>query len=217
MLKLLITAATEKELSAIPREMPTGIKADFVVTGIGPALTSYLLTKQIKENSYDFAINTGIAGSFSTNFPVGSVAHIITDEFADLGTPTPSGFSTVFEMGFGDKNKFPFSNGKLHNLDAQKSFPNINTASAITVSTITSTDEVAKKRYTKHNAELESMEGASFFLVCLSENIPCAQIRSISNYTGNRDKSRWDIEKALNSLTEVFPSVLKEISKPIYN
>ena len=43
---------------------------------------------------------------------------------------------------------------------------------------------------------IESMEGAALHYVCLMEKIPFLQIRSISNYIGERDKKKWNMKDA---------------------
>ncbi len=208
---ILITAATEKELMAVRNSEYKGINIDFLCTGIGASATAYLLTKKICHKPYNLIINTGICGSFTEKHPIGSILHIVSDQFADLGVPSPNGFSTLFDMGFMDKNKAPFTNGKLENTKAKLLFPQLKQATAITVSQITSTDQVAAERHLKYIADTESMEGAAFFMVCFSEHIPCVQIRTVSNFTGQRDKSMWDINKALEVLTQKFPILLTQV------
>ncbi|MNH40683.1 Futalosine hydrolase [compost metagenome] len=49
-------------------------------------------------------------------------------------------------------------------------------------------------------AEVESMEGAAFFYVCLSEGVKCVQLRSISNYVERRNRESWNIPLAIKNL-----------------
>jgi futalosine hydrolase len=49
-------------------------------------------------------------------------------------------------------------------------------------------------------ADIESMEGAALHYVALLENIPFLQIRSLSNFAGERDKSKWEMNKAISCL-----------------
>ncbi len=49
-------------------------------------------------------------------------------------------------------------------------------------------------------AEIENMEGAALFALCAKYNIPCAQIRAISNYVDDA-REQWDIATALKELT----------------
>jgi futalosine hydrolase len=54
------------------------------------------------------------------------------------------------------------------------------------------------------DVEIENMEGASFFYVCLKENIPFMSIRSISNYVEDRNKDNWKMEEAIESLNKTL-------------
>jgi futalosine hydrolase len=54
------------------------------------------------------------------------------------------------------------------------------------------------------------MEGAAVYFVCNEMNIPVIQIRAISNYIEPRNKSNWDIKKAIKSLEE-FINIYKFI------
>jgi futalosine hydrolase len=55
------------------------------------------------------------------------------------------------------------------------------------------------------------MEGAAFFYVCLQEKVPFIQIRGISNYVGEQNKSKWDIDLAISSLNAVILEFLSEL------
>lgn len=55
-------------------------------------------------------------------------------------------------------------------------------------------------RWRREPAGVESMEGAAVFETCLRHGVPFAEIRSVSNATGERDHARWDIPLALQRL-----------------
>ena len=44
------------------------------------------------------------------------------------------------------------------------------------------------------------MEGAALHYVGLSEKIPFLQMRSLSNFVGERNKAKWMMAEAINSL-----------------
>ena len=46
------------------------------------------------------------------------------------------------------------------------------------------------------------MEGAAFHYVCLKEHVPFAQVRAISNFVTPRDKSQWQMKKAITNLNK---------------
>jgi futalosine hydrolase len=56
---------------------------------------------------------------------------------------------------------------------------------------------------------IESMEGAALHYVCLMENIPFLQIRSISNYIGERNKKKWDM---MDSIVNLNKALIKTIN-----
>jgi futalosine hydrolase len=60
------------------------------------------------------------------------------------------------------------------------------------------------------NPETESMEGAAFFYACFSEDIPCVQLRAISNYVDQTDEDRWSIPLAIENLNKVVMQILHE-------
>jgi futalosine hydrolase len=53
-------------------------------------------------------------------------------------------------------------------------------------------------------AVAEAMEGAAVGLVAHRLGIPFGEVRIISNTTGDRNLQRWDMKRALASLSEVI-------------
>ena len=52
-------------------------------------------------------------------------------------------------------------------------------------------------------AAIENMEGAALFALAEAEDVPCCEIRAISNYVGE-ERGEWDIPLALERLTETI-------------
>ena len=48
------------------------------------------------------------------------------------------------------------------------------------------------------------MEGAAFHYVCLEAGVPFLQLRGLSNLVGDRNKSRWQMTTALNSVRDAL-------------
>ena len=79
---------------------------------------------------------------------------------------------------------------------------------AITVNKL-SDSELQKQQYIiAFDADIESMEGAALHYVCLQENIPFLQIRSVSNYIGERDKTKWKLKEAIENLNSELISLI---------
>ena len=50
-------------------------------------------------------------------------------------------------------------------------------------------------------AQIENMEGAAIFALCAAYGVPCAEIRTISNYTTDI-REQWNIPAALEALVK---------------
>lgn len=228
-MKLLFTAATAEELHCaqiayerIPSAEAALLNIEFAVTGIGVAATCYHLTKILSSarfnggEPYDLVINIGIAGSYSQEFPIGSVVHIATEQFGDMGIETRGGFQTLFDYAMLDANTLPFVDGLLK---VREPYPvtgpleGVKDASGITFQTITGIREHNLRRIENFSPHIESMEGAAFFYVCLMEQVPFIELRAVSNEVGERNKSRWNIRRAFSSLESTCGQLLEKAAK----
>jgi futalosine hydrolase len=176
-------------------------KIDVLITGVGMHATAYNLGKFLS-NKYDFAINAGIAGSFNRNLELGTVVNVYSDCFAELGAEHDKEFLTVFDLGLMDKNEFPFTNGVIENKWNLKNqtIENLPKVNGITVNKVHGNEDNIEKIFQLFHPYTESMEGAAFLYACRMENIPCLQVRSISNYVEKRNRDAWNIPLALQKL-----------------
>lgn len=108
-MRILITAAEEEELitarqafNSLSKSEQYGLDITYMLTGIGTTSTSYKLTKIFNSSAvvFDLAVNIGIAGSFSADFPIGSVARVDKEFFGDLGFETYGGFRRFLIIRF---------------------------------------------------------------------------------------------------------------------
>lgn len=184
-----------------------------MVTGIGMTAMAYHLAKILGRKKYDLAINIGLAGSFKEEIAIGEVVNVMSDCFADLGAEDGSNFLTLAEIGLQKKNQFPFRNEKLINPGAKKysDLKKRRPVNAITINTVHGNEKSIGSAVRKFNPDIESMEGAAFFYVCMLEKIPCIQLRAISNYVERRNKNKWNIPLALKNLDDVTFEFLKSI------
>lgn len=194
---LLVVAATELEIKPF---VDSNNFADILITGIGIPASIFHLTNKLAKKKYDLVIQAGIAGSFKKNLKKGSVTIIQQDTFGDLGADEKGKFSTLFDLGFGNENDFPFKEGWLINDNNYFLKSTLPVAKAITVNKITDDKKYLTRLCEKFNADVESMEGAAFHYVCLQQKINFLQLRSISNVVGERDKSKWKMKEAITNL-----------------
>jgi futalosine hydrolase len=219
-MRILVTVATAAELlptqevcEILHNQINSNFCIDAVKTGIGSTATAYHTLKALSTASdtpYDVAINVGIAGSFCTSSPIGSVVRVTSDCFGDCGIQTASGFQSLFDIRLLDADAFPFTSGKLN---PPPLVPELEAALApIPVANGITMQHLVEKSLSAPSpvplADIETMEGAAFFYVCMHERIPCIALRAISNRAGERDKSKWNIPLALLELKKALTSFL---------
>jgi futalosine hydrolase len=226
-LRILIVAATQREVSKIIEELTFvhqiephyrsyslyNLHIDILLTGLGSVFTTYHLTRALNMINYDLAINVGLAGSFDHFLEQGFVVNVIQDQFADLGVIHKNNFYTLAEEELMDDDQFPFAEGKLlsignFELDEVESLIPVK---GITLNTLHSDPKWLSKLRDKFDPEIETMDGAAFFYVCLREKIPFLQIRAISHFVEIRRIESWNIPAAVDSLSVTLSSILNEL------
>ncbi len=222
-MKILITAATIFEMAPLMLHFEQNCKKESffefsnekhhfypMVTGVGSVNTAMGIVRFGQIKDMDVVINMGIAGSFNYDLQLGEVVEVVKDRFGDLGVENADGsFSDVNELDLVDKDFYPYTDGWLIN-EKFKLENDLKKCSAITVNKVTGTAENVEKIKAKYNTDLETMEGAAFFLACKTLDAKCHQIRSISNYVEARDKSKWKLDLAIDNLNkEVIKLLVK--------
>jgi futalosine hydrolase len=192
---------------AISKSEIVNRNSEILITGVGMIATAFALGRHLSSHQYDLVVNLGIAGSFDRNIALGEVLEITEDTFAELGAEDGDGFLAVNEMGFGESTFYP--SAKRSDLyDSFKTF-NLKTATAITVNTVHGNELSIKKVTDRLKPQLESMEGAAFFYACKEMNVPCLQIRAVSNYIEKRNRENWNIGLAIKNLNTFALEFLK--------
>jgi len=189
---------------------------DLLISGVGSVATSWSLMNYISSSEKPFlAVNGGIAGSYNPEFPVGSVVMPVTDCFADSGIEDGSDFRTLFEAGLASPAEYPFSNGLLKVPEGLVTLYRgiAKPVKAITVNTATGSESTRERLMRKFHPDIETMEGAAFFYVCLKENIPFISLRSVSNIVERRNKEKWDIPAAIEQLSLKLKELFNKIEK----
>jgi len=206
-MKTLVIAATELEIAAsIPIFIET--KTDYLVTGVGMVATAFSMGQYLAGKSYDLLINVGIAGSFSTSHPLGSLYKVKTDRILGFGAENDQHFIPIDNLGFGT-SVFVES---LPQQDLGTPFYQLPYMNSITVNTVHGAEESVSKIRKEYGSDLlESMEGAAFFYVANILKIPCIQVRAISNLVEKRNVENWNIPLALKELNSWLGSFLPTV------
>lgn len=217
-MNILLAAATPMEIQTTREYLAEKMyyRKDFnisiLITGVGLVNTTYALLKYINKNKPDLVIQAGIGGSFHPLYPPGSVVLIKEEIIGDLGVEENDGFYDVFDLKLAGENVFPFSSKLLKN-PHQRIWEVINLprVKAISVNEITTGSLRIQQLIEKYGAVIESMEGAALHYVCLQETVPFIQLRAVSNFAGERDKTKWQINDAITSLNRELIEIVHQL------
>ncbi len=215
-MKILIVSATSFEVKHLLNQMGysgsmnerfisvsyKNVQIDFLITGIGMVATTYYTTKTVN-NSYNFALNVGVCGSFNKNLDLGSVVNIYHDCFSELGAEDNEIFLPLQEMDLEGVVEVINDSQILNSVLSE-----IPKVSGITVNTVHGNEKSIEKVFNKFHPIVESMEGAAFMLTCKNESIPYAQLRGVSNYVELRNKNNWNLPMAIENVNKKVLNIL---------
>jgi futalosine hydrolase len=182
-----------------------------LIAGIGSMSTAYWLTKTVASKRPDMMIQAGIGGSYSTDYPPGSAVLINEEVTGDLGVEENNDFKDVFDMGLPQITD-PYTGKSLINNNVELlQQQNLPLVKAVTISEITTRQQRIQQLQQKYQPVVESMEGAAFHYVALTEKIPFIQLRTISNFVGERDKTKWKMKEAIVLLNEKLIEIVERL------
>jgi futalosine hydrolase len=180
------------------------LEIQVLITGVGSAYTAYCMGQMLSRQQFDLVINAGIAGAINPKLKIGDVVNIISERFADLGVEEADGsFSDMHELGLIAPEQMPFENGILRNPGAAD-FAFLPACKGLTVNKVHGFQPSIEALKKKYEDEVETMEGAAFFLSCLMAKQPFLEIRAISNYVETRNRERWDLPLAIGNLNAIL-------------
>ena len=184
---------------------------DVLITGIGLTASTYSLTKQLSIKRPDLIIQAGVGGCFDTTIQLGSVLAIKQEAIADQSVIELDKLKTLFHLKLVPQNQYPFSKGWLVNKSEVLKKIKLKKVIGVSTNEITTSKQKVKFYKETFNPVVESMEGAALHYVCLMEKIPFLQIRSISNYIGERNKKNWNMKESIINLNKELTSLLYKL------
>jgi len=209
---ILVIAATAKEINPFIELTRTGDlknNIDILISGIGLAASTYHLAKQLALKKYDVVIQAGVAGSFDLRIALGAVVAVKQDTIADQSVVELQKLKTLFDLKLVPQDQYPYKKGWLINPNKEiLKKTKLKTVRGISVNQISTSKQMMKFYRAVFDAVTESMEGAALHYVCLMENLPFVQVRSISNYIGERNKKKWDMNKSIANLNVALTTLI---------
>lgn len=159
---------------------------------------------------YDLALNLGVCGTFDLALALGTVVHVVTDRFAELGAEDGDRFLTIHELGLLDANASPFTGERLMNAAPPDSAPlrALPSVNGITVNTVHGDEPSIARAVERFAPQVESMEGAAFMYACLVHALPFAQVRAVSNVVERRNRDAWKLPDAIRALNTAAVEII---------
>jgi futalosine hydrolase len=189
---LLVVTAVEAERDAL-----AGL-GTVIACGVGAAAAAAATAYALARGDYDAVLSAGIGGGFAHRVPVGGTVLGTASVIADLGAESPDGFLPLDELGFGPV-ALPADAGLLATLTGV--LPEAVTGEVLTTSTVTGTAETAEVLARRHpDAVAEGMEGFGVATAAAYRDVPFAELRTVSNAIGPRDRAAWRMREALDAL-----------------
>jgi futalosine hydrolase len=193
---------------------PTIALVETALVGVGPAAAAagtarLLALADAAGRSFSAVLSAGIAGGVAGRADPGDV--VIADQSiaADLGADSPDGFIPIDELGFGAG-----TSAVDHHLLAclRGVLPTAVVGGILTVSTVTGTSTRAQALMQRYpGAVAEAMEGFGVATAAAGAGVAFAEMRTIANPIGPRDRGNWRIREALATLTEVTALAAKAL------
>lgn len=161
------------------------------IGGVGMAEIASATCRAIATHSPTLVILAGIAGFYpDSGLKTGDVALVASECVADLGAMHPNGFLPMYTK----KYSCPYA-------DAFKTHQKV---ASYTVSTAAGPFVVSER------ADIENMEGAAFFSICMHTKIKFLEVRSMSNPVST-DRKRWNIPLAIHNLSTELNDLIDKI------
>lgn len=213
-MRILLLAATQFEIEGFINPLPDQINLDVCITGVGPSFAMLNAMKFIADYpnvKYDYILQLGIAGCFDTNISLGTVFNVLEDQFLVGAWENEELFNSVDEMGFNSAFR---KSGRIKSFKALALKSILPNCEGLTVSTIDCNKariKVLKSVFPE--ALIESMEGAVVFELSNYLKIPAISLKSVSNYVGERDKSKWELKTSISKLHKATHDLLLNLNK----
>jgi futalosine hydrolase len=225
-MRLLLVAATEFELAPLVGKLTPAspsserVRAfthgshdvDILTTGVGMIATAAWCGRVLARQSYDFAVNLGVCGSFDTAFPPGTVVNVLADCIAELGAEDDEQFLTAEQLGLLGPDEFPFRGDLLVNREPKSNrvIARLPGATGITVNTVHGNERSIARVIDRFDPLVETMEGAAFMYACLVSGVRFAQVRAVSNMVEKRNRAAWKLEEAVAALNAVALRIIEQ-------
>lgn len=169
--------------------------------GVGLSAAAYRTSKIIAEHNPDWLVMAGIAGVYEHSmFKVGDVVVVESECEADLGFFTLKGFTHLADLNL----DMDFSVAR------ELRCPYVSFQAILPIAKSNSMNAAMAPFVNTTGIDIENMEGAAFFQVCLAEQQKFLEVRSVSNIVKIGDDD-WDMDGSIRALTAGLHKVIDNL------
>lgn len=200
---LLVVTAVDAEAEAVRAGADPGLVV-VEAAGVGPAAAAagaarLLALAEVAGRPFRAVLSAGIAGGFPGRADIGATVIGVRSVAADLGAESGDGFLPIESLGFGS-SVLAADEKLIEALTA--ALPHAVAGDVLTLATVTGTAGTAARLAAAHPAAVaEAMEGFGVACAAATAGVPFAELRTVSNVIGPRDRSAWRLADAFAALT----------------
>lgn len=180
-----------------------------VQSGVGKANAAACVAWCLARAPFQRVVSVGVGGALpDSGLDVGDVVVASAAAYADEGVLTPDGFSDIAAIGFGPGAPSPgqpgdaIGQGVVIDCDAGLEVGGAARGVVATVSTCSGTDAGASEVVRRTGAIAEDMESAAVGFTARRLGAAFGAVRVISNFAGDRARQKWDLTRALATLSD---------------
>jgi len=178
---------------------------DVLTTGVGMVATAAWCGRVIAGAGYDFARNLGVCGAFDSALVPGTVVHVVKDRLAELGAEDGDAFLAFHDLALPGESEFESL------APAVPAIAELPAVRGITVNTVHGNEQSIAAVVQRFHPQVESMEGAAFIYACAISEVPCAQVRAVSNVVEKRNREAWKMPDAIANLGAAVLRILDQV------
>jgi futalosine hydrolase len=181
--RVLLVAATKRELSG----------HEGLACGIGPVEAAARTTHALSEERPEAVLHVGLAGG--VDLEAGVLVVGTEAIYADIAAAIPvvSRVEPDAQLVAAVRAAFP-------------------DAAALPIATRAAVSGPSN-RLLQGDARIEAMEGFAVLRACELAGVPAVEVRVISNELGEPDRSRWELERGLDTLAAALPRLLDAVGQ----
>lgn len=213
-MRYLVTAATDIEMKPLRGSFAGEGRLDFLVTGVGLVEAALSVSAFLARSGTDFngVINFGVSGAYiDCGIGLLDICLAQSEVFGDLGICLDREILSFDPERLPVKTDFFLENSLFKQSEAVLKAGGLSCHSGgfVTVNCASGTAGRGNYLRDKFQAICENMEGAAVARVCEEFDLPCLELRCVSNLVEDRNSQNWRLKEACRKGAEAVAVLLR--------